>query len=100
MRLKDRVYIVSGAAGGIGAGVCQAITAEGGHVVMTDLKMEQLEPAAAKVREKGSSKVLPIAADVSDVNAITRLVDQAASEFNRIDGCVTCAGIIQFCSIM
>ena len=36
-RVKDRVVIVTGGAGGIGAAACRAIAAEGGKVVVADL---------------------------------------------------------------
>src|SRR6266550_1713276 len=35
-RVQDRVVIVTGGAGGIGAAACQAIAAEGGEVDVTD----------------------------------------------------------------
>ena len=36
-RVQDRVVIVTGGAGGIGAAACRAIAAEGGKVVVADL---------------------------------------------------------------
>ena len=37
MKLKGRTYIVTGAAGGIGQGVTEALLQEGANVVLTDL---------------------------------------------------------------
>ena len=36
-RVQDRVVIVTGGAGGIGAAACQAIAAEGGKVVVAEV---------------------------------------------------------------
>ena len=36
-RVQDRVVVVTGGAGGIGAAACRAIAAEGGKVVVADL---------------------------------------------------------------
>ena len=36
-RVQDRVVIVTGGAGGIGAATCQAVAAEGAKVVVNDL---------------------------------------------------------------
>jgi 3-oxoacyl-[acyl-carrier protein] reductase len=99
-RLSDRVYIVSGAAGGIGLATCRSIAAEGGHVVLTDLPGERLEKAAAQVREIGGGQAVAMGADVSDVSSLAKLAEEAASHFGRLDGCVACAGVIKFRSIM
>ncbi len=98
-RLKDRVYIISGAAGGIGAAVSRCIAAEGGHVVLTDLHAERLELTAAQVRDTGG-QAMAIVADATDTDSGRRLVDEAISRFGRLDGCVLCAGVIKLRSIM
>jgi 3-oxoacyl-[acyl-carrier protein] reductase len=98
-RLKDRVYIVSGAAGGIGAAVCCAIADEGGNVILTDLDSSRLESVAVEVSAKGGQGLV-IAADARDAEAGKRLADQAISRFGRLDGGVLCAGVIKFRSII
>jgi NAD(P)-dependent dehydrogenase (short-subunit alcohol dehydrogenase family) len=98
-RLKDRVYIVTGAAGGIGAAVCRCIAAEGGHVVLTDQHPERLEATARRVRDAGV-QALPVTADVLDAASAPRVVNEALSRFDRLDGGVMCAGVIKLRSIM
>ena len=49
-RVQDRVVIVTGGAGGIGAAACRAIAAEGAKVVVADL-----DPAAAQRRRRRRS---------------------------------------------
>ena len=36
-RVQDRVVVVTGGAGGIGAAACRAIAAEGGKIIVADL---------------------------------------------------------------
>ena len=39
-RVQDRVVVVTGGAGGIGAAACRAIAEEGGRVVVADLSAD------------------------------------------------------------
>ena len=45
-RVQDRVVIVTGGAGGIGAAACRAIAAEGGKVVVADLDADAARAVA------------------------------------------------------
>ncbi len=99
MRLKDRVAIVTGAgrAQGIGEAIALRFAAEGAHVVITDLcrerpelarerfgQWEELEKVAEKVASLGT-KVLPVAADVTQEADVIALVQRVRSEFGRVD---------------
>lgn len=91
MRLQDRVYIVTGGAGGIGEGICRAILDEGGGVVLVDLDRARVEQAASGF---DPSRVLAVAADVTSSSDVARLVDVAVERFGRLDGVVNNAGVV------
>ena len=51
-RVQDRVVIVTGGAGGIGAAACRAIAAEGAKVVVADLDAETARAVADSIVEQ------------------------------------------------
>lgn len=91
-RLAGRVYAVTGAGRGIGAGVVARLIAEGAAgVVAADL---------ARPEAQADGRVLPLALDVTAEDAGAQLVAAAEGAFGRIDGLVTCAGVITMAPIL
>ena len=95
MRLKDKVALVTGAAGerGIGRGIAQALADEGAHVVVNDVtKLDKLEQRAAELREAGV-EALAAPADVSDRPAVDEMIAKTISHFGRLDIVVSNAAV-------
>jgi NAD(P)-dependent dehydrogenase (short-subunit alcohol dehydrogenase family) len=95
MRLKDKVAIVTGAAGGLGEGICLCLAREGAHVVVSDVNLAAAEDLAAKVREKGS-KAIAVKTDVRVKSECGRMVDIAVKEMGTVDILVCNAGVSGF----
>ena len=92
MRLADRVYVVTGAGGGIGQGITQALLEDGARgVAMVDLAAPS--EAAAEV-DPGQDRTLALAADVTSKNDAQRVVAETVERFQRLDGLVNCAGVV------
>ena len=89
MRLQNRVAIVTGAAGGLGATYAGAIAREGAQTVVVDVA--DGEGTAREIRAQGGS-ALALRADLTDEDAVARMADQVAAEFGRIDILVNNAG--------
>jgi NAD(P)-dependent dehydrogenase (short-subunit alcohol dehydrogenase family) len=92
MRLKDRVAIVTGAGGGIGAATAKRFAAEGASVVVADVMDEQ---AAAVVAEIEGAGGVAIAAhcNVADKSEVDALVAAAVDAFGTVHILVNNAGI-------
>jgi glucose 1-dehydrogenase len=88
MRLKDKVAIVTGAAGGIGLACAEAFIKEGAKVMLSDVDAAKGEAAAKKLGAKFT------ACDVGDAKQVEALVDATVKAFGRLDICVSNAGII------
>ena len=80
MDMADRVCVVTGGAGGIGAALARRFVAEGaGTVVITDLVEDRTARAAAEIGCIG------IPCDVTDEEAVARLVRRVLADHGRID---------------
>jgi NAD(P)-dependent dehydrogenase (short-subunit alcohol dehydrogenase family) len=87
-----KVVLVTGAGRGIGAAVARRLAADGAALILAD----RHEPSLADVvgaLTAGGTDVLAAAADVSDADAVARLVDTAVDRFGRLDGAVNNAGV-------
>ncbi|MCL4745726.1 MAG: 3-oxoacyl-ACP reductase FabG [Burkholderiaceae bacterium] len=93
MRLKDRVAIITGAAGGIGLATAARFAREGAHVVVADLGAERVEAAARQLRESEGGQVLGCAVDVTDRVQVDAMVAQVLARWGRIDILLNNAGI-------
>ena len=90
--LTDRVALVSGATGGLGAATVEALASRGATVVVSDIDAAACEFQASVVRSQGHH-ALAASADMSDADSIASLVDWTASRCGRIDVLVCNAGV-------
>jgi 3-oxoacyl-[acyl-carrier protein] reductase len=81
--LADRVYIVTGGAGGLGRATAEVLVAEGARVVLSGRTKESLEQA---VEELGADRAHGVAADNADPATPAQLVGAAKERFGRLDG--------------
>ncbi len=99
MRLKDKVAIVTGAAGGIGLACAQRLAAEGAKVVLSDLSVEKGEQAAEAIQESGADALF-IACDVGEKAQVDALIAGTVAAFGRVDCVVANAGIVHACEFL
>jgi 2-hydroxycyclohexanecarboxyl-CoA dehydrogenase len=89
--LKDKVVIVTGGAGGIGAALCRRFGAEGAAVAVFDLDGAAADKVAANIRAAGG-KAQAYAVDISDRGRVNAAVAQTEQELGPIDVLVNNAG--------
>jgi 3-oxoacyl-[acyl-carrier protein] reductase len=89
--LADKVAIVTGAGGGIGAAIGRRLGLEGAKIVIADIDLTKAQKQAASLAELGISAIA-MAADVVDPVSVEALAAKAVETFGRIDILVNNAG--------
>ena len=91
-RLDDKVVIVTGASSGLGVSFAEACGQAGADVVLAARRAEKLADTAELVKSAGR-RALAVATDVTDPAQCQALIDEAVSEFGRVDVLVNNAGV-------
>lgn len=90
LRIKDKVYLVTGGGSGIGGGISVALAREGAIPVI--LGRSQLQKSfRAEVRALQPLMHF-IQIELTDEQACADAVQEAVSMYGRIDGLINCAG--------
>ena len=79
--MKDKVVVITGASGGIGAAVAEMLGARGAAVVL----VARREPALREVASRCGERAFPIVADVTLRDEVRRVVEESVARFGRID---------------
>src|SRR5690348_9640199 len=93
MRLKGKVAIVTGAAGGIGRASAILFAAEGARVTAIDVKKVALEETVALIKKAGGEAHLSLT-DVGNNAQVKDVVDGTVARWGRVDILFNNAGIV------
>jgi 3-oxoacyl-[acyl-carrier protein] reductase len=83
--LKGKVAIVGGSSQGIGYGIARLLAGEGASVAMVARRKEALDLSCKKITSETGAETLSIAADIRNAEDCTRIVEDAAKHFGRLD---------------
>jgi len=86
-RLNGKIAVVTGGNSGIGYATAQNMTENGATVVITGRSAQRVQKAAEELEVTG------IVADVTDLAAIDKLVNQVKNKFGKVDTLFVNAGI-------
>ncbi len=89
MTVANKVTIISGASGGLGAVVSQKFHQAGAAVVLVGTRPDAVETLAAAL---GRERALPIAANLAEPAGATEVVAATLKEFGRVDILLNLAG--------
>jgi 3-oxoacyl-[acyl-carrier protein] reductase len=82
--LVDKVAVVTGSSRGIGAATCRLLAANGMKVVVNGRDQEALRDTVEAIRMDGG-EATGIVADVGDVDALDRLLEEAEASYGPVD---------------
>ena len=102
-QFKDKVAIVTGAASGIGRALSEELARRGASVILTDINGSPVEEAAETITKAGH-KAETFVLDVSDYDAVDKMVADTMARYGRLDYLFNNAGIavggeVRDCSI-
>jgi len=87
--LSGKTALVTGATGGIGAGIARALHAQGATVALSGTRAEILETLAAEL----GNRVHVLACNLADKDAVEKLVPDAEAKMEKLDILVANAGV-------
>lgn len=88
---KDRVIIVTGAAGAIGFATAEILAEQGASLMLVDIS-PSIEEKAAALRARGGT-IEALKADCASETDVKSYVDATVAKFGRIDGFFNNAGV-------
>ena len=93
--LEGKVAVITGGSKGIGKAIAYGLAAAGAKVVIAARTRETLEQVAVDLRESGS-EALAVPTDVTDADAVERLIQGTLDAYEHLDILVNNAGIGRF----
>ena len=81
--MKDKVVIVTGAAGGIGRECAKVLLENGAQVIIADIAKEKGQDSAEELSAKGVCRF--IHTDVTSRDGVSKLIETVLAEFGKID---------------
>lgn len=92
LKIKDKVFIISGGSKGIGESITRAIVAERGiPVIATHSKEATIR--MSKELNNNAKKHHYVIGDLQDIENCKKVIDETVEKFGRIDGIVNNAGV-------
>jgi NAD(P)-dependent dehydrogenase (short-subunit alcohol dehydrogenase family) len=89
--LADRVAVVTGGGGGIGAATSRLFAQHGAHVVIADIDLDSAHRTAETISESGGSAIA-FGTDVRDADQVAGLARSVLERHNRVDVLVNNVG--------
>lgn len=90
--LKGKVALVTAASRGLGRAIAHRLADEGAQVAVCSRDQARVEQTAAAIAEQTGAEILPVTADVSQAEAVNKLMDEVIGRWGRIDVLVCNAG--------
>ncbi|MCA9579487.1 MAG: SDR family NAD(P)-dependent oxidoreductase, partial [Myxococcales bacterium] len=101
--LRDKVIVITGAARGVGLACASRFASQGALLLLNDVGCDVtghgaapglMEEVAAQLRARGA-QVESDGRDITEQGVPEALCELAAARFGRLDGVVSCAGVVE-----
>jgi len=92
-RLDDKVAVVIGGAGGIGAAIGRGLALYGANVVVADINSVAAEETADTIKSQINSEAVAIKCDITNEESVVRLAEKVVDKFGTVDILVNAHGV-------
>ena len=92
MPIDGMTFVITGGARGIGADTGRLAASRGARIVLSDVLVDEGEAVAAEINADGGEAVF-VEADLTDDDAVVRLMEAAADQYGGVDVLHNNAGI-------
>ena len=92
-RLDDKVAVVVGGAGGIGAAMVQGLARYGAKVVIADINLSAAEAIADVIKSQLKSEVMATRFDITNEENVVKLAEKVIDKFGTVDILVNAHGV-------
>ena len=94
MNINNKVFLITGAGGGIGKELALELLTKGAKIAAVDLRRSSLKDLEVSAGKKAKNiSIYPI--DITDRKAVEKLPKQIINRQGKIDGIINVAGVIQ-----
>ncbi|MGD0125197.1 MAG: 3-oxoacyl-[acyl-carrier-protein] reductase [Terriglobia bacterium] len=97
--LEGKVALVTGSAQGIGRAIALNLAQGGARIVLTDMRESKLDEVVKEIEAQGG-KAIRFVVDVTDREAVKKVVDQVLETWEKVDILVNNAGITRDSLVM
>jgi len=97
--LEGKVALVTGSAQGIGRAIALNLAQGGARLVLTDMRESKLDEVVKEIEAQGG-KAIRFVVDVTDREAVKKVVDQVLETWEKVDILVNNAGITRDSLVM
>lgn len=91
--LQNKIALVTGAAGAIGAGLCRGLLAKGAYVAAADLAREALDGLVQELHATLPGHIMGVSMDVAEAASVSAGFDAVTAAWGGVDIIVVNAGI-------
>ena len=91
-KFKDKVAVITGAAGGIGRAIAEKFAQEGMKVVLSDIEKENLSQTVEDFKKRGYN-VIGVPTDVSKIDDVKNLAQTVIENYGSVHILVNNAGV-------
>jgi NAD(P)-dependent dehydrogenase (short-subunit alcohol dehydrogenase family) len=92
MTAADKVALITGGAGAVGAATARMLAQDGFAVVLADIAVDRAQAIADEIKREHGVEAVTVLTDLADLTSLKPLVRTIADKFGRLDCLVNNAG--------
>lgn len=94
--LRDKVVVITGAAGGMGTKFSHDFAEQGAKLVLMDIAEERVEKLSKELADEFKVETLAVVCNSTDEHDVDEAVKKVVDKFGRVDVLVNTAAILRF----